>query len=182
MLLTLAVGVICGLIFVLLKVPNGLRIGALLGSALLGVFFRAAWMPAQTRFYVQIIAGSFIGCTLDKSHLRDLPRLIKPIAMVLGSFLLLNLTLGALIYFVSPLDWATSFLCVVPGGMTDTPIIAVDMGADPPKVALAMLARWILGVVIFPPMIIAYDNLMEKTKTSRAQMSPSETVGLSPKR
>jgi uncharacterized membrane protein AbrB (regulator of aidB expression) len=82
------------------------------------------------------------------------------------SFFILNFSAGALIHWVSPLDWVTSFLCVIPGGVTDTPIIAADMGADVPKVALMQLARYILGVAIFPPMILAWDQMMEKRKPS----------------
>jgi membrane AbrB-like protein len=162
--LTIAAGGICGLIFVLLKVPNGLRIGALLGSALLGIFFRAAWMPSQAKYVVQMIAGCLIGCSIEKSDLRQLPRLIKPTAIMLGAFLVLNLSAGFLISALGPLSRITAFMCAVPGGVTDTPIIAADMGADTPKVALAQLARYFLGVGFFPPMIIACDNFLERFK------------------
>ena len=46
------------------------------------------------------------------------------------SLLLVNLVLGFLIWLCSPLDMLTAMLCAVPGGMSDTPIIAADLGAD----------------------------------------------------
>ena len=167
-LLTLAAGGIFGLIFVFFKVPNGLRIGALLGAALLGIFFNAAWVPSQTRYIVQIIAGCLIGCTMEKSYLKSLRRIIKPGTVVVGTFLILNLVLGALIHAISPLDRVTSLMCVIPGGVTDIPIIAADMGADTPKVALLQLARYIVGVGLFPPMILGFDNFLQKAKAKKA--------------
>jgi len=176
-LLTLAVGGVFGMIFVLLKVPNGLRIGALIGTALLSVFFQAAWMPSQTKFFVQIIAGALVGCTMERSDLRRLPMVIKPTAITLGTFLFLNLSIGSIIHTISPLDWATSLLCVVPGGVTDIPIIASAMGADTPKVAVVQLARYIMGVTIFAPMILAYDNFREKNKAAPSGHEAAPSAG-----
>jgi membrane AbrB-like protein len=163
-LLTLLTGGIFGLVFMGLKIPNGLRIGALVGTALLSVFSHTAYMPEPTRFLVQVIAGALIGCTMEQSDLRRLPRVIKPAVIMVVSFLVLNFSAGALIRLVSPLDWVTALMCVIPGGVTDTPIIAADMGADVPKVALVQLARFILGIAVFPPMILAWDRFTEKGK------------------
>jgi membrane AbrB-like protein len=169
---TLLSGGIFGLLFMALKIPNGLRIGALLGTALLSIIFHAAYMPPQARFLVQVIAGALIGCSMEQSDLKRLPRVIKPTIIMVVSFFILNFSAGALIHWVSPLDWVTSFMCVIPGGVTDTPIVAADMGADVPKVALMQLARYILGVAVFPPMILAWDRCMEKQNPS-GQDAPS---------
>ena len=157
-LLTLLAGGAFGVIFIVLKIPNGLRIGAMLGSALLSVFFNAAYMPSPTKLAVQAVAGALIACSMEKSDLRCLPLVVKPTLIMLSSFLALNLGAGFLIYRISPLDLVTALMCVIPGGVTDAPIIAVDMGADPSKVAVAQLARYILGVGVFPPMIFAWDK------------------------
>jgi len=103
-----------------------------------------------------------IGCTIEKSDIRQLPKVIKPASIILGAFLVLNISASALIHIVSPLNWATALMCVVPGGVTDTPIVAADMGAETTKVALVQLARYFLGVGLFPPMIVAADKLMHK--------------------
>jgi membrane AbrB-like protein len=172
--LTLLAGGAFGVIFVLLKIPNGLRIGAMLGSALLSVFFNAAYMPFPTRLAVQAVAGALIACSMEKSDLKCLPLVVKPTLIMLSSFLVLNLGAGFLIYRISPLDLVTALMCVIPGGVTDAPIIAVDMGADPAKVAVAQLARYILGVGVFPPMIFAWDNArlaMEARKKPSAGMA-----------
>jgi membrane AbrB-like protein len=162
--LTLLAGGAFGLVFIFLKIPNGLRIGAMFGSALLSVFFNAAYMPSPARFFVQIVTGALIGCSMEKSDIKSLPLVIKPTIIMLLSFLTLNIGIGTLIHFISPIDLMTALMCVIPGGITDAPIVAAAMGADAPKVALAQLSRYILGVGVFPPMIFAYDNMRVKAE------------------
>ena len=174
LLLTLLVGSVFGLIAIKLKIPAGLMVGGIIGVAILNIIFDVAYMPNQTTIVVQIVAGAFIGCTMEKSDLRRLPKIIKPAAIMLGALLILNLTAGFLIYFLSPLDLVTSLMSVVPGGVSDTPIIAVDMGADGPKVAVMQLARQILGIGIFPALIVVYDNKRKKSDTEGGRMAFTE--------
>jgi membrane AbrB-like protein len=174
--LTLLAGGVFGIIFSVLKIPNGLRIGAMVGAALLNIFFNAAYMPSPVKLIVQVIAGALIGCTIEKSDIKCLPQVVKPAIIMLFSFLALNIGAGVLIHLISPIDILTALLCVIPGGVTDIPVIAADMGADTPKVALAQLARYILGVGAFPPMIFAYDNMrlkLEECKKIRSGGIPA---------
>ena len=177
LLLTLAVGGLVGIFFARLRFPNGLRIGALFGAAFLGIFFRAAWMPSYTKFAVQAIAGALVGCSMERSDLRRLPRVIKPTLIVLGTFLFLNLLAGTIIHRISPLSWVTALYSVVPGGITDIPIIASDAGADTPKVAVLQLARYIMGVAFFPSMIFAYDGFMQKAEAKAAEKKGTLSSG-----
>jgi membrane AbrB-like protein len=182
---TLLAGGITGGLFVLLKIPSGLRIGAMLGSALLSVLWGAAYMPSITKLLVQVIAGALIGCTMERGDLRRLPQVVKPTLIMLFTFLALNIGAGFLIFRLSPLDLITSLMCVIPGGVTDTPIIAADMGADTPKVAVVQLGRYLLGVGAFPPMILAYDALcvrIEKKRGKSPRDGASETAGEKAKR
>ncbi|GHV37424.1 hypothetical protein AGMMS49546_05150 [Spirochaetia bacterium] len=164
------------------KIPNGLRIGAMIGTALLSIFFSAAWMPRETRFLVQIIAGAMIGCTTEKSDLKRLPAIIKPMCITVVSLFFLNIIAGALVHALSPLDWVTSFMGGIPGGVTDTPIIAAEMGADVPAVAIVQLARYIMGIALFPPMILAYDNVRVKRRRKESGASDDASTGPSVKR
>ena len=83
----LAGGVFLG-IFVLLKIPNGLRIGAMAGAALLDVLFNAAYMPSPTKFVVQVIAGALSGCTMGKSDITYLPQVVKLTLIMVIIFLI----------------------------------------------------------------------------------------------
>ncbi len=158
LLLTILISSCFGLFVNKMKVPGGLLVGAIIGAALLNIFFSTAYMPAQTKLLVQIIAGAFIGCSMEKSDVKRLPKIIKPTIIMITGLLILNLVAGVLIHWVSPLDWVTSFMSVVPGGISDTPIIAAVMGADGPKVAVMQIIRQILGIGVFPSLILIYDN------------------------
>lgn len=144
------------------------------GSALLGIFFSAAYMPSPTKLLVQIVAGAMIGCSIERSDIKSLPLVLKPILIVILTFFALNMAAGVLISLISPIDLMTALMCVVPGGVTDTPIIATEMGADTPKVALAQLARYLLGVGAYPPMILAYDSICRRLE-NRRNARPAKT-------
>ncbi|WP_010233593.1 AbrB family transcriptional regulator [Clostridium arbusti] len=156
--LTLAIGSIFGLTAAKMKIPGGFMVGAIIGVAALNIFFGTTYVPKHTKLFVQIIAGAFIGCIMEKSDLKRIPKIVQPTIIMLLGFLVLNLSAGLLIHLVSPLDLLTSLMSVVPGGISDTPIIAAAMGADAPKVAVMQMVRQILGIGVFPALILAYDN------------------------
>jgi membrane AbrB-like protein len=129
-------------------------LGAILGAALFNIFSGgAAWVPGQTKLLVQIIAGSFIGLAMERKDLARLPKLFKPMLVMGSGFLILNIIAGFLMAALSPLDLVTSLMSAVPGGVNETPIIAADMGADAPKVAVMQTLRLIFGLGIFPSLI-----------------------------
>ena len=158
LLATLAVGIACGLLFKKLKVPAGYMVGAFVGVAVLACTTSVAWVPAHTRTAVQIVAGAFVGCSMERDDLRRLRRIGGPVAVMLLSCLLLMLAAGACIYILSPLDLVTALMCAVPGGVNDIPIVAADMGADAPSVAVLQLVRQILGIAVLPAAIAAFDR------------------------
>ncbi|RNC62845.1 MAG: hypothetical protein AWM53_01868 [Candidatus Dichloromethanomonas elyunquensis] len=158
LLVTLFTGTLAGLFINKVRVPGGLLVGAIVGAALLNICFGAAYMPSQTKLLVQIIAGAFIGCTIEKSDVTRLPKIIKPTVIIISAFLILNLVTGILIHLSSPLDLVTSFMSAVPGGIIDTPIIAAVMGADGPTVAVMQIVRQMLGIGVFPLLIRTYND------------------------
>jgi membrane AbrB-like protein len=134
-------------------------LGALIGVALFNIFSGGrAWVPDQTKLLVQIIAGSFIGIAMERRDLARLPKLLKPMFVMGFGFLLLNITVGFLMAALSPLDLVTALMSAVPGGVNETPVIAADMGADAPKVAVMQTLRLIFGLGAFPSLILLYDK------------------------
>ena len=106
-LLTLAVGVVFGYIFLKLKVPGGLIVGAIIGVAALNIGFEAASFPGIARTVAQITAGAFIGCSVSKADMKNLPRIVKPLAILITGYLVLNLAAGFLLYGISQMDLLT---------------------------------------------------------------------------
>lgn len=164
MVLTLVVGTLFGLLAKRFKIPGGLLVGSLFGVIALNVIFGVAYLPSDTKLGVQIISGAFIGCIMERSDLKRLPSIVKPALIMLSALLILNLSVGFVIYWVSPVDLVTALMSAVPGGIADTPIVSADMGADAPQVAVMQIVRQILGIGVFPSLIFLYDT--KRTKQS----------------
>jgi len=171
-LLTLAAGVAVGWMFERIKVPGGMLVGAIVGAAALNIAFAAAFIPIQAKVLAQITAGAFIGSTVERSDLQRLRQIYKPAAILLGSYLVLNILLGFLILACSDLAPATAFFCAVPGGISDIPLIAADMGANAPQVAVLQFVRLVVGIGVFPGMI----NAVCKNEEQAAAQDTSEEL------
>lgn len=131
-----------------------MMVGAILAVTILSITTGLACMPVQAKVTAQCLAGAFIACSVSREDLKSLPRLWKPLLVLLASLLAVNLLTGLLIWRISPLDPLTAMLSSVPGGMSDTPIIAADMGADAGKVAILQFVRMSAGIGVFPSLIL----------------------------
>jgi len=152
-ILTLACCFLGGLLFKKLKIPGFMLVGAVAAAAFLNIAFDAAYMSSNAKLLAQIIAGAFIGLTIERSDLmRFREIMIRALLLIIG-YLIMNIVLGLLICLVSPLDLMTVLFGAVPGGMSDVPLIAADMGADASKVVVMQFVRMIMGIGVFPGMI-----------------------------
>lgn len=161
MLLTLAGALGTGLLVFRLKVPGGMLVGAILGAALLNIATGRAFIYPQTRVLAQALIGAYIGCMMTREDVRRLPRLIGPYLFVLASLFGLNLAMAAVFFLTTDLDPLTCLFCAAPGGMSDTPLIAMDMGADGSVVAVMQFVRMIFGMGCLPTIILLSDRLLE---------------------
>ena len=153
LLLTCLCALALGLLFTRLKGPGGMMVGAVVGASAYNLLTGQAVAPTWTKVAAQIVAGAFIGVGVRREDLRQMRATLKASAIVLGCYLIINIVSGLLIYLVSPLDPLTSLMSSVPGGLSDIPIIAADMGADSSKVLALQFVRFIMGIAIFPSLI-----------------------------
>lgn len=152
-IITLAVCTAMGFLMKRLKVPGGMLVGALVGATLLQAFTTWGYMPYLGRFAAQVAAGAYIGALFDRKQLKSVRQVWKPYILVLAFFIAANLLAGFLIWKTGACDLMTALLCCVPGGMSDTPLIAADLGADVGTVAILQFVRMVTGVVIMPAVI-----------------------------
>ncbi len=157
-ILTILCGFVVGYTFHKLKVTGGMMIGALVGSAIFNIVTDNGYLPYEMKFLSQVIAGAFIGCTIRKEDLKNIKSMIAPIFVAITMFLILNITVGFLIYNNSDMDLPTAFMSAIPGGISDIPIIAIDFGANPSKVAAMQFARLVAGIAVFPSIIKLFSD------------------------
>lgn len=153
LLLTILCALAVGYLLDRVHLPGGMMIGAVIGSCLLGVITGQANMPGPAKTIAQIIAGAFIGSGITRDDVRQMKTVVKPALILIPCLLAINITGGLLIYRVSDLDLMTALMCCVPGGISDIPMIAADMGADPSVVVTMQFIRLVLGIGCFPLMI-----------------------------
>lgn len=170
--LTLAVGFVIGYVFYMMKVPGGMMVGAIVGVAIMNIIWGISYMPSYAKYGAQIVAGAFIGCTVEKSDIQRLRHLLKPALVLISALLILNISLGFLICFLSPLDLTTSLMSCIPGGMSDIPLISADMGADPPKVAVLQFVRMVIGIGLFPTLI----SIVARNEKRKMHLSDTDTT------
>ncbi len=152
-LATLAAAFAVGTLLDRLRMPGGMMIGAVIGSCLLGVLTGYAEMPRVAKTVAQIIAGAFIGAGVSRQELREMRTIARPAAILLPCLLLINLAAGFLIRLTGAMDLMTAFMCSTPGGISDMPMIAADLGADPAKVLILQFVRFMMGIALFPALI-----------------------------
>lgn len=152
-LLTFLVGGVVGFIFYKLKFPGGMMFGAICGTIVLSVTLDHAAMPYAAKFFAQITAGAFIGCSVSREDIKQFRQFYKPALAVVVSLFGVNLLAGALLTQIAHLDVLTALLCAVPGGMSNVALIAADMGADMSAVVVLQFVRLCVGIGVFPAAI-----------------------------
>lgn len=161
MVFTLCAAAGLGFVLMKLKIPGGMLVGAILGAAGLNLLTGQAFMYPQARVAAQALTGAYIGCMITREDVRSLPKLLRPYLTIMGSLLVLNLCMGAFIDWVTDFDLLTCLFCAAPGGISDTPLIAMDMGADSSVVAVMQFVRMLFGMGCLPTIIMLADRFIE---------------------
>lgn len=176
--LTLCAGGAVGYVLYRLKIPGGMMVGSIIGAAALNIFVGGAYVPPLAKSFAQMLAGAYIGTTIDRAKIERLRYIGKPAAILLSVYLITNVATGFLLFAISPLDLSTALFAAVPGGISDIPLIAVDMGADGAKVAAMQFMRMAVGAGVFPSLI----NAVCKADAPPAILpdSPSASVASAP--
>jgi len=147
---------ICGgLIFRALDVPAGAIIGAMLFGIAYSIIFGKAVYPSRIRPWQQILAGAYIGVSIDKETVASMDVLFIPLLIMIVGILLFVFVVSFIIHKLTKLDFVTCLLACTPGGITEMSLLSEDFGADTPKIAVMQTVRLVLVIMIFPAMLQA---------------------------
>ena len=136
-------------------------VGAIVAVVALNIATEQAYIYPQTRVVAQVLTGAYVGCMVTREDLVRLKELMRPFLVMLASLLCLNLLVGTFIYWVTDLDLLTSLFCAAPGGITDMPLVAMEMGANVTVVAVMQFVRMLFGMGCLPTIILLTDRLVE---------------------
>jgi len=151
--ITTIVAAIGGLVGSFLRIPAGAMTLAMIAVAALNITTERAYMPLNIRRLTQILAGILIGSRMTYTDLVALKTVIVPALILLIGMILVNLFLGFFISKISNIDLVTCLFASTPGGVSDMALIAEDLGADAPKVAILQLTRYVCVIAFFPIII-----------------------------
>ena len=130
--------------------PAGAMIGAMSGTFLATLLIKPSFVPAKARVIVQICAGALIGSGVGHDEIIGIGNIFVPAAILILVLLVANLIFGLLIHKLTKLDFLTSLFASSAGGMADITLVADEMGADAPRVAIIQLMRSISVIALFP--------------------------------
>lgn len=166
-----------GIIGIRLKLPASAMLGSMIAVAVFTVLTDIQATPTWIKVAAQIVSGGYIGTTMTKDSLGQMKSMAPTAALLLGGMLVINLTVGGVLYLTSPLDLCTSLFSTTPGGLTDVTIISDDMGADSPIVSVFQVCRMSAAISIFPliiPKIVGVKGKGQKSGNTKKK----ETVHL----
>lgn len=158
--ITLAVGGIFGTIGYFLKIPAGAMTFSMIAVGVFNILSSRGYMPLTLRRITQMCAGALIGERMTFKDLVGMGDILIPALMILVGIIVTNLALGFLISRNSNLELTTALFSSAPGGMSDMTLIADDLGADTPKVAVLQLVRVISVIALFPIIIKYISELL----------------------
>lgn len=150
LLLTVLVAALGSFLFYRLKIPAGALIGAIVFTAAFHIFTDFGAFPAVMKTVMQAIAGAFIGQRITRRDIAQLRRTLAAGVVMFAFMLGYTLAVGYLLNAVTQLDLATSFVCAMPAGLSDTAIISADLGANATQTTVVHTVRTLFAILLLP--------------------------------
>ena len=144
-----------GLLLRALDVPAGAVIGAMLFGVAYSIVFGKAVYPKKLRPWQQILAGAYIGASIDRQTVASMDVLLIPLLIMVVGILVFVFMLSFIIHKATKLDFITCLLACTPGGITEMSLLSEEFGSDTPKIAVMQTVRLIIVIMLFPAMLQA---------------------------
>ena len=177
---TLIIGIIGGIGAKKLKfVPAAYMLGALVLTALWNLTVGFAYFPYGLRVVTQIVAGTYLGLSIDKGNLFSIGTLIRPISVILTLFFINAIIFGFLTYRFFDIDLVTAFYSFAPGGVAEIAIIADSLGADAGMITAMQLLRLITAFTFYPFLFQILDKkgIIKTNKKAKEQKAAEKPLG-----
>lgn len=166
-LLTIAVALAGYFIGRKLGIPVPAMIGSMVFVGVFSALTGMAVMPRPIKIFSQGISGAFIGMSVRRSDVRNIPHLIKPLLLLLVMFTVNTFVLGFFLKTFFGWDLMTALLSGIAGGIADVSLIAVDLDCDASTVAIMQTMRLVCVLSFFPTWvdILTHDQSFEDSSS-----------------
>jgi membrane AbrB-like protein len=108
-------------------------------------------LPSYSKAIVQVILGAILGLGLRNMDLQQLKSLLIPAAIITGLLLITGFIISFILNRFFGFDMMTAIFSSTPGGMTELSMVATEMNADSPVVAILQLIRLMSILLLVVP-------------------------------
>ncbi len=149
---TLGLAIAGGFVGYKLKIPAGAMIGSMLAVAAGALLkFDLGALPSYSKPVVQVVLGAILGLGLRNTSLEQLKSLLVPAAVIITILMTAGFATAFILNRFFGLDLMTAIFSSTPGGMSELSMVAADIGANSPIVALLQLIRLMSVIVLVVP-------------------------------
>ncbi|ADC49518.1 hypothetical protein BpOF4_07300 [Alkalihalophilus pseudofirmus OF4] len=120
-------------------------------------------MPFFVTGLAQALMGAIIGMRFDRETFQEIKRVGGASALTLALYFLMSFGLAAIFFFLTPINYSTSLLSIVPAGAAEMASTATMLAIEPTMVATLQMLR-VLALFLVLPFLIKW--FAEKPKTN----------------
>lgn len=142
-------------------IPGARLIGPILLIGTLNIMEIEFSAPPFFKVVFAIILGVFFGLKIGRKFIEDSKNYLLPIVFMVFWYIGLTMVNGNVLSMFGSEDKATSFLSVIPGGLTEVSIMAMDYEANLVMVTAFQLMRLMTIVMIVPYLVKKYAKPRE---------------------
>ncbi|MCF2621935.1 AbrB family transcriptional regulator [Collinsella tanakaei] len=175
-LVTLVVAIIGFIVARRIGIPVPAMIGSMLAVGIVSAFTGFAEMPAPIKAISQGISGAFIGLSISKRDVRNVPHMIKPLILLITLLTVNTITLGIVFHVVFGWDLMTGLLSCVAGGIADVSLIAMDLDADASTVAIMQTLRLATVLAFLPSWVGFMTRNIDDEESSGPSLDMTQTA------
>jgi membrane AbrB-like protein len=165
--LTFAVGSVGFFIAGRCRVPNPALLGSMFATGLLNL---AGYYPSFPTWFISLAAnlliGMMIGRQIDRSILKRIMTLARPVFIQTALILVLSAVCGYTLHFMGggKIDLLTSFIASAAGGITEMSVFALSINADVSVVVLVQVFRVFIALSLLPSIAVVCEKLGRGTR------------------
>jgi membrane AbrB-like protein len=175
-LLTFCISLAGGFVARRLKATAPFLVGGVIAVALFNVFFGKGYAPHGLSFVIQVFSGMYIALGIKREDVKEIRTLALPAVVMILCMLGINIVMSLCMRLSDPaMDLLTAMVSSIPGGVTESVVIADQMGADVPTVAILQMVRSVFAIMLFPP-LIARLTRKERMEVETGNAKKSGTV------
>lgn len=149
--LTLAVGVVAGLLAIRLKMPSGSILGPMIAVGALQILgLPLVTMGAEWRFAALMLVGTAVGTAFTRGAVALMLHTVRLSAIGVVLLIVAGLLGGLVLTRMTALPTMVAMLGMSPGGASEMAAIALDFQSDAGVVAALHMVRQVTVFLSFP--------------------------------